>query len=745
MWLPILGFVCALVFTLFLIINKNPIVFGLCFVILFLGLMYSHALSHQNLPPEGKYKVQATLSGMPEGRAEDKRIKAQLIDLELFDEEGRVYKSKSAYWTFYPSSDMTLPQDGEQIQMTSTLYHPIGRQNPFGFDFRMYLLQKGINIGLSGAKDLQINTSFVNTSINPWLSARMWLASLYDNALEGDSELIKTLLWGDRSSLADEVKQDFRDAGIMHVLSVSGLHVSILSLALYFLLNFVGIPGKLRFWIMAIFLTLYCSLLGFNAPVFRSALMSLIILSAALYHQRSDPLTGLAAAFILILTVRPLDLFNAGFQLSFLAVLGIFTLGDQMQSMYMRSRKGKRSKPQIDKVVYAFQTTLAASIFTAPIVVSVFHRFSFVGLLFSPLACLAVSILMIYGLIILPFAAIWMPLAKIMAIPLGWFISIFTKVTSAVANLPFASIQLAAPGLFIIILLLLMLIVCTRYLNIAVRSKKILFSIALIAAVSLNVSWKTEDVRYILFSSGNADAAVIEDSGATFVIDAAEHGGDLGNYLLSRGRAVDQLFISHLHRDHIGGLQQLVDQGVDIKELVLSQHALETNTADGSIEILQYALSRGIPLRYASRGDEFDSDRVNIKVLWPIIDKMYPNMDPNHNSMVLMVNLNGVSMLTAGDLTGDYEHYSAQSAQVLKLAHHGSKSSTSTEYLLTVSPQLALLSANSQRLPFASAVMSRLNDRGIPLWGTQNGQAIIMTVKDNGESTIEHYCDRGMR
>lgn len=745
LWLPFIGLGCALMLLTYLFLYKRPTVLGIGFVLLFLGMIHSFAFSHPYLPPEGTYLIEARVSGELESRAEDGRIRAILADLKMVDEQGEVFTSKSAYWTFYPSKDKILPLDGQTINMISTLYHPMGRQNPYGFDFQLYLLQKGVGVGLSGAKDLKVDLDPATTIKNPWLTARKYLSSLYDDALAGKGELIKTMLLGDSSALADEVKQNFRDAGIAHVLAVSGLHVSILTLVFLFFLSFLGIPDKLRFGLIAVFLTLYCFLLGFNAPVFRSSLMSLIILSGALCHQRSDPLTSLAAAFILILAIRPLDLFSAGFQLSFMAVLGIFTLGDQMQALYIRSRKLKRSNSLYNKLVYAFQITLAASIFTSPIVLSVFHHFSFAGILFSPFACLSVSVLMVYGLFILPFAVIWMPLAKILAIPLTFLITLFTSITRNVANLPLASIKTSAPGMFLILTMMFMLILCTRYIKIGFKRRKVLFSSALILMILLNITPKTDNVRYILFSSGNADAAVIEDGRSTYVIDTAEHGGDLSSYLLSKGRTIDQLFISHMHRDHIGGLKQLVEQGVQIKELVLPQDALQTNSADGSIEILKFALSREIPLRYVSKGDEFGSARVSIKVLWPIKDKIYPNMNPNHYSMTLSIDLNGISLLTAGDLTGEYEHYSAQIAQVLKLSHHGAKGSTLPDYLKTVSPQLALLSANSNRLPLASAVMSRLSEQSIPMWGTHSGRAIILTVKDNGESTIEHFHERGLQ
>ena len=88
--------------------------------------------------------------------------------------------------------------------------------------------------------------------------------------------------------------------------------------------------------------------------------------------------------------------------------------------------------------------------------------------------------------------------------------------------------------------------------------------------------------------------------------------------------------------------------------------------------------------------------------------------------------------------------YSALPAQVLKVAHHGAKGSTSPEYLQAVSPKLALLTANSARMQYVSATMKRLDAMGIPVWGTQEGRAVIMTIPSPGSVSIQHYKDRGI-
>ncbi|NLD02482.1 MAG: ComEC family competence protein, partial [Clostridiales bacterium] len=532
--LPAAGLTSSVLLVAFLLYSRKPLLLGLCFLLFFSGMARAQAAVNPVLPPEGKYHISAAVAGLAERREDDGRVKALLRDVEIEDEQAKRYHIKSAYWTYYPSMDAPLPLDGQRINMTASVYHPLGRQNPQGFNFRLYLLQRGITLGVSGAKDLLITPVDQKIASDPWLRARIWLGDLYDKAIGEGSELIRALLWGDRGGLGDEVEGSFRATGITHVLSVSGLHVSILAGALLYLLAAAGMPPRRRFIVVVAALALYCRLLNFEAPVLRSAVMSAVLLGARLYDERSDPLTSLSVAMMVILAWRPLDLFHVGFQLSFLAVLGMFTLGDRLNDMYGKVMRHRKRNRHADKSVAALQATVSATAFTAPVMINTFHGFSLIGILFSPIACLIIGILMLYGMAIMPVALLWMPLAQFLAMPLSWGSQLFIQLTDAVASLPFPSVRSASLGGVGLVFCYAALLLCTRYVRVKKRLLR-LTAIALTVAVMTGLSLYSQqmdkrDVRYTLFSSGNADAAVIEDGRQTFVIDAAEQGGDLCSY-----------------------------------------------------------------------------------------------------------------------------------------------------------------------------------------------------------------------
>ena len=184
--------------------------------------------------------------------------------------------------------------------------------------------------------------------------------------------------------MPQETVQGFRDAGAAHVLAVSGLHVGLLAGMVMLLLRRFLSPGP-RLAVLAALLFFYSAVLGFPAPVLRASLLLIILSARRIVRRAYDPLTALSAAFLLILIVRPLDLFSAGFQLSFCAMLGIMTLGPVIENALERLRL-----PILQEEVSA-TASATAGVFLPT--VQIFHRISLIGLVVNPLLCFLFSLL----------------------------------------------------------------------------------------------------------------------------------------------------------------------------------------------------------------------------------------------------------------------------------------------------------------------------------------------------------------
>ncbi len=711
----------------------------MCILSLFAGMGRAFPAAHPSLPPEGKYIVSARVSGESEMRAEDGRVKTLLRQVEAADEAGNRYRLPGAYWTFYPPEEEPLPLDGKRAFFETTLYHPSGQENPRGFDFRMYLLQKGITAGLSGARDLRLAPEGQTVPQSFWMRARQSIGAMFDAMLGDQGAMAKALIIGDRADLKEETTKSFQIAGVAHVLSVSGLHVGLLMLIVMFILGRFSLSPRTRLFIVAFFLLLYCRLLDFTAPVVRASILTVMLLLGRCFRRRADPLTSLAASFVIVLLLRPLDLLNVGFQLSFLAVLGIITLGAQLSALFAAFSEGRKLPAPCVRAAQAYATTLSASAFTAIPTIAAFHRLSVIGLLLGPAACAVVGVLMAAYLALIPFGLLYMPLAQALSVPVSLLSRSFSAGMAYFASLPWASVQLPSPAAVSVAAGYLCLLMCTRYTLLSWWKRAVACALAVLLATLIVRIQGNVHARYIQLSAGKADTAVIEDGGTTFVIDAGEHGGDLSSYLLGEGRDIDTLFITHLHFDHVGGLRQLMDSQVVIREIALPYGAFDALLSDDSLQLIREAQAKGIPLRSLAEGDTLSSGRVGMRVLWPFDGRLYPGMDANHGSLVMLWDFQGVTLMTAGDLTGEYELYAAQPAHILKTAHHGSKYATSAAFLDIVAPQIAIITVSDTAAERAAAAAQRLSEAGSETFFTNESGAVIITFKPNALEITE-FC-----
>lgn len=697
------------------------------FCLLFLGTALAGRAAHPALPPPGEYRVDGVVSGDVRRREGDGRVQAVLRDVRLRDAQGGAYQIGGAYWTFYPKPEDPLPQEGRRAAFTGSLYRPAGQVNPYGFDFRFYLLQRGISAGITGYGEPDAAGPGEKEKTGFWVQARRSAAARLDAALQGQSGLARALLLGDRGGLEEETTVDFRDAGVAHVLSVSGLHVGFLTAGLFFLLRALRLSPRIMLLLVAAFLAVYCRLLDFTPSVLRASILSVFYLAGRALRRRTDPLTSLSAAFLAILLLRPLDLFSLGFQLSFLAVAGIFTLGDRLKRL-MEKRPGYRRLPRLARrTAEAFAVTFSAGAMTLVPAANAFHRFSLAGLLIGPLACLAIGCLMAGFLLVLGLSYVSLPLAILAARPVLWMTEAYEAGVSLAASLPLATVRLPAFGLLPGAMALGLPVLLSRYARMSKTLRLALLPLGLALALLPGLVRGAGPLRYVQLSAGNADSAVILDNGETWAVDAGAHGGDLASLVLSEGRGIDRLFITHLHQDHAGGLRQLLDARVPIGEILLPEGAEEAAEPDGSLALVTEAAEAGIPLRRLRAGDTVGGGRVRAEVTWPRGGAHYPGQDPNRGSMAMLMDLDGVSLMASGDVSADYARYAMRPAQVLKAPHHGARRDNAPETLRAVSPQLALITASDRQPERYQAARERLLALGASVRVTGETGALTVT------------------
>ena len=693
----------------------------------FAGLSLCTWRTHPTLPQEGSYTVTAQVDGEARVREEDGRIAVYLRNVSL---DGTQVSGLNAYWTYYPENEENpVPQDGQTAVFTAKLYHPSGQSNPHGFDFRLYLLQKGCSTGLSGAKELVLSPEGQDRPASIILRIRGALLTRLENLLGGEDALAAALLLSDRSDMPEDMSRDFQLAGVAHVLAVSGLHVMILSSMLMLLLRRLSPSPPVMLLLTLALLLPYCLLVGMTAAILRASVLLTVLLLGRMARRHVDSLTALAAAFIAVLLIRPLDLFSAGFQMSFAAVAGMTLLGDRVRQLTRNIRRKR-----LRSVLRAYGMTLCASLGVMLPTIYHYNRVSLIGLLINPLLSPLISLLLPSYILLLAVSVICPPLGSILGQALAWISARLADCIHFAASISWASIRIHSPPWYLALAIVLALIMLTRFVLLRPRMRFAVISLSLGAAVAVMVFTQNTLPRYIQLSAGDADAAIIEDGNHTIVIDTGENGSDLASYLLAEGRTADTLILTHLHTDHAQGLQELLDENVPIGEICISTEAMMNDTSDTCLALLEEAAEREITVRRLCAGDVLETPRVTVTVLWPEKDSANAMGDANDYALAMLIDLDGAHILHMSDVSGSYELYSAQEADVLKIAHHGSSASTGEAFLDRVRPTIALLSARQG----SEKTLERLAQAGIIVYDTGELGALTLSVQ-NGEIRVQGY------
>ena len=699
---------------------------------LFLGMLLGGWAGHPVLPETGRYQVTGILSADTVLR-EDGTAAGYLERVSYSGEKGKGTLNK-LYWTYTPEEESPfLPKEGDRVVFWGKLYHPQGRVNPYGFDFRMFLLQKGVAAGISGAAEAEVTGRPGRGIASLIYRVREGLGNRLRLIFGEESPLPEALLIGQRSSLPEETKQGFTDAGAAHLLAVSGLHVGLMAGLLMILFRpWLGPKGRMA--AMGVFLLFYCAILDFSAPVVRASVLMMLLLIQRIVRRAPDPLTTLCTAFWLILLFRPLDLFSASFQLSFCAVLGMIVF------LPLLEKPLEKIRPQIlRRAVGASLTATAGTVLPA---VQIFHRLSLAGLLVNPFLCILFGALLPVYAVTLAIGCVSLPAGMWLGRMIAPVTKGITEGVKWIGSLPFATVRTPQLPWYCVFAAVIAGLLCTRYICKPVWKK-------LTAAVLLTViafgGWRLSlcrDVQYIQLSMGQADSALILDGKETAVIDTGEYGGDTASYLLATGRRADHVILTHLHKDHCLGLKQILEEGIPIGEVILPEGAEEQSVDPECLTLMETLKEKGVPVRHMRAGDTLPMERVTLTAVWPFAGTVRAGQQANRYCLALACDLDGVKLLTCSDLSGDYEMYAAMDADILKLAHHGSKYSTSEAFLQTVTPRIAIVTASPVNASLPSPdTLERLKDAGIPVYHTGEWGALTVTVR-NGEGTLVPYLTR---
>ena len=684
------------------------------------GFLRGCAAYHPDLPREGTCTVTGVVAD--EVRFRDYGHARTVLRRVTLDGEPI---AGGAYWTGYSDA---LPESlvpGASVSFTARVYQPDERDNPGGFDFQEYLLQRNITVGVYGMDDVLVTGSRFTLS--------GWAARARHSLSEGLARVMgeeaggyaAAMLLGNRELIPSEDRAAFSRLGIAHILSVSGYHVGVLAGLLSMLFRRLRLRQGLRTAVTALILAAYCLLTGMNAPVVRASVLVVLYQMGRLQHRQNIGLHLLSASAVMMLLISPAQLTGASFQLSYAAMLGLLLVLPALERLpFVRKRKCKR-------LCRAVCAAFAAQVGILLPQVYWFQELPLLALPLNVVILAGAGLLMSLYWLVLALLAL-QPVAAVVGVLAGAITEGLLSVIRALGGVDGISLWVRqANGLTLIAWVALMATMSILWTW--RRSLPALLS-TMLMVLSL-IPWPYAGASYMQFSVGNADAALLRDRNMVVVVDAGEDGEALATYLKQQRLSVDLLVLTHLHSDHAGGIRALLDNRIPVAEVAVPEGAMDAAIDPEMVSLLYELLDTGAALRVLARGDTVGLPDGVMTVVWPEPGKVRAGMDANLHSLVMHVELRGTTMLLTGDLDGDYERYAAVPADILKVAHHGSSASTSEAFLEAVNPQTLILSCGDDARQ--QAMEQRRGD--IQLYGTQEHGAIMIEFADNG------YTVRTMR
>ena len=567
----------------------------------------------------------------------------------------------------------------------------------------------------------------------PSLAPR-WRAEIgrgIDGIFGAHAPLVRALLIADMRELSPSVRERFAAAGLSHMLSVSGLHVGLIAAAVLLLAQVAGV-GRVRAESFAALLTaVYVVLIGAPLPAVRAALM-LGAVSLSRMVQRPTSAWAVLAVGAGLPLVNPRAVADVGYQLSVVGMVALVAAGALAKRWEWLAEGGWRGT-----LYRSLLTSVIATLFTAPLVAAVFGRVSLV----APLTNLAAVPVMALLQPMLFLAALLLPIAegaRFVADACVPLLEVIDWLAARGAALPGASIPVLADRFSLAIAC-----GCVAGMAVACVSRFPGRALVGVAAGCALVAWRpllpvTAGLTELhMLDVGQGDALALRTSRGRWVLfDAGRdwEGGDEGRrtavpYIARRGGRVHAFVLSHPHSDHVGGAASVID-ALRPAIYVDPGYAGSSRSYRASLEA---ARARGVRWVRVRPGDSLVVDEAVITFLAPAPSWADSLADPNDASTVARIRVGAVSMLMTGDAEREEEEWllaharGALRADVLKVAHHGSNTSSTQAFLDAVRPRVALIPVGAGNLyghP-SGEILRSLATRGVLVLRTDRHGSVI--------------------
>lgn len=588
------------------------------------------------------------------------------------------------------SQDIPSIKYGDSLYIEGEFKQPEEARNYKGYNYKQYLKTKKIigTVELEKAKILKSsNGSFIH-------NIQKYIKDTINGTLtDEEGNLLLAILLGDKDKLSEDIQESFKTSNLSHMLAVSGAHVSYIILGLTYVLQNSIIGKKNGKIVCIIFLLVFMAITNFTPSVTRACIMAVLTLFSGIIYRKSDVYTNISVAALITLIFNPYNLLDLGFQLSYGGTIGIIIFIKRIQEK-------KSNSKVINYIKQMALVSIYANIIIIPIMMYHFNTVSFTFIISNIMASPILGIIVITGFLFIITSITVKPLTSLIAIFIKPILSILIKISQICSKLPFSNILVVTPYMFNVISYYAIILYC-------IKSKKnnkckiIICLLIVLILINFIIYIFPQKLRIFFIDVGQGDSTLIitPDKKTVLIDGGGSDSFDVGEkvllpYLLDRRiLKVDYVLISHFDTDHCGGILTIMEK-VKVKNIIISEQAEHSENYERFKKLM---IHKKIRLIEVKKGDKIKIGRYSeFKILFPT-SRLLSENPLNNNSIVAQFNYNNFKMLFTGDIEKLAEQQILKTekaeirADILKVAHHGSKTSSIPEFIKAVRPKIALI------------------------------------------------------
>lgn len=588
------------------------------------------------------------------------------------------------------SQDIPSIKYGDSLYIEGEFKQPEEARNYKGYNYKQYLKTKKIigTVELEKAKILKSsNGSFIH-------NIQKYIKDTINGTLtDEEGNLLLAILLGDKDKLSEDIQESFKTSNLSHMLAVSGAHVSYIILGLTYVLQNSIIGKKNEKIVCIIFLLFFMAITNFTPSVTRACIMAVLTLFSGIIYRKSDVYTNISVAALITLIFNPYNLLDLGFQLSYGGTIWIIIFIKRIQEK-------KSNSKVINYIKQMALVSIYANIIIIPIMMYHFNTVSFTFIISNIMASPILGIIVITGFLFIIASITVKPLTRLIAIFIKPILSILIKISQICSKLPFSNILVVTPYMFNVISYYAIILYC-------IKSKKnnkckiIICLLIVLILINFIIYIFPQKLRIFFIDVGQGDSTLIitPDKKTVLIDGGGSDSFDVGEkvllpYLLDRRiLKIDYVLISHFDTDHCGGILTIMEK-VKVKNIIISEQAEHSENYERFKKLM---IHKKIRLIEVKKGDKIKIGRYSeFKILFPT-SRLLSENPLNNNSIVAQFNYNNFKMLFTGDIEklAEQQILKAEKAEIradiLKVAHHGSKTSSIPEFIKAVKPKIALI------------------------------------------------------